>query len=171
MIFIELILQSDWSSKQPRWRWGVWCGEIQICKCALNRIVCTGNLTSTRKTLEDVIEALYSLEGMPPKRRRVQGREEADGAVVSKRPRKKSAWKMPPPLPAGEVLSDFEKKQWVLGTSVGKGGFGEIYLAAPHGSSASVASAKHVLKIVSGISAYKLRAGVLACMVCYPGAS
>lgn len=89
---------------------------------------------------------------MPPKRRRVHGREEADGAVVSKRPRKKGAWKMPPPLPAGEVLRDFDKKQWVLGTSVGKGGFGEIYLAAPHGSSASVASAKHVIKIVSVVA-------------------
>ena len=89
---------------------------------------------------------------MPPKRRRVQGREESDGAVVSKRPRKKGAWKMPPPLPAGEVLRDFNKKQWVLGTSVGKGGFGEIYLAAPHGSSASVASAKHVIKIVSVVA-------------------
>lgn len=91
---------------------------------------------------------------MPPKRVRARGREEADGGVVSKKQkavvRKKGTWKMPPPLPAGEVLSDFGKKQWVIGASVGKGGFGEIYLAAPHGSSASVAVARHVIKIVSG---------------------
>lgn len=91
---------------------------------------------------------------MPPKRVRARGRDEADGGVVSKKQkavvRKKGTWKMPPPLPAGEVLSDFGKKQWVIGASVGKGGFGEIYLAAPHGSSASVAVARHVIKIVSG---------------------
>ena len=91
---------------------------------------------------------------MPPKRARARGSEEADGGVVSKKPkavgRKKGARKMPPPLPAGEVLSDFSKKEWVIGASVGKGGFGEIYLAAPQGSSASMTVARHVIKIVSG---------------------
>ena len=57
---------------------------------------------------------------------------------------------MPPPLPKGEVLTDAIKKgQWVIGTSIGKGGFGEIYMANKHGSS-SAANAQFVIKIVSG---------------------
>ncbi len=56
---------------------------------------------------------------------------------------------MPPPLPKGEVLTDAIKKgQWVIGASIGKGGFGEIYLADKHGSS-SAANAQFVIKIVS----------------------
>ena len=37
---------------------------------------------------------------------------------------------MPAPLPKNEVLADTGKKKWVLGPSIGKGGFGEIYAAA-----------------------------------------
>ncbi|EFA10442.1 serine/threonine-protein kinase VRK1 [Tribolium castaneum] len=48
-----------------------------------------------------------------------------------KKPRKKATtgYKMPEPLPAGEVLVDVGKNQWRLGPSIGKGGFGEIYAA------------------------------------------
>lgn len=56
--------------------------------------------------------------------------------------------KCPPPLPTGQVLTDLAKGRWILGTSVGKGGFGEIYLASPEGSSVTQAAAKHVVKIV-----------------------
>jgi len=40
---------------------------------------------------------------------------------------------MPDHLPPGTLLSDLSKKQWVLGQSVGTGGFGEIYLATEGG--------------------------------------
>lgn len=39
-------------------------------------------------------------------------------------------YKMPPPLPKNEVLTDTGKRKWLLGPSIGKGGFGEIYAAA-----------------------------------------
>ena len=92
---------------------------------------------------------------MPP-RRVVKSKVDAcdgDDTGSSKKPKappkKRGGRKMPPPLPPGEVLTDLAKGRWVLGTSVGKGGFGEIYLAAPEGSNASLAVAKHVVKIVS----------------------
>ena len=53
---------------------------------------------------------------------------------------------MPPPLPKGEVFEDILKIQWLLGSSVGKGGFGEIYLATR--MSASSSKAEYVIKIV-----------------------
>ena len=56
-------------------------------------------------------------------------------------------YKMPPPIPKGEVLTDLRKNKWNLGTSVGKGGFGEIYTACPSGK--SIDRAQHVIKIVS----------------------
>lgn len=65
-------------------------------------------------------------------------------------PPKKNGRKMPPPLPEREVLTDHSKKKWVIGTSIGKGGFGEIYLATPQGNGkkASSEKAEHVIKIV-----------------------
>lgn len=62
--------------------------------------------------------------------------------------KKFGARKMPPPLPKGEVLTDSVKKQqWVIGASIGTGGFGEIYIAAQKGR--DLANAEHVIKIVS----------------------
>ena len=58
----------------------------------------------------------------------------------------KKAYKMPPHLPEGEVFEDIQKIQWLLGSSVGKGGFGEIYLATRMTASAS--KAEYVIKIV-----------------------
>lgn len=90
---------------------------------------------------------------MPPKRKAGAGARkeatdsESDAPPKKKpcpRPKKNGPYKMPPPLPAGEVLTDILKHSWVLGDSVGKGGFGEIYRAAPAGKSAS----DHVIKIV-----------------------
>lgn len=59
--------------------------------------------------------------------------------------KKSRAYKMPPPLPAGELLTDMSKHCWRLGESVGKGGFGEIYRAVPVGSAQD---SHHVIKIV-----------------------
>ena len=62
---------------------------------------------------------------------------------------KQVARKMPPPLPKGEVVIDaIEKRKWTVGSSIGKGGFGEIYTASKHGSS-SGGNAEFVIKIVS----------------------
>lgn len=56
--------------------------------------------------------------------------------------------KMAPPIPRGEVVTDpLNKQDWVLGVSIGKGGFGEIYLTAPKGKDTK--NADHVMKIVS----------------------
>lgn len=94
---------------------------------------------------------------MPPKRKagagaRKEGTDSESDAPPKKkpcpRPKKNGPYKMPPPLPAGEVLTDILKHSWVLGDSVGKGGFGEIYRAAPAGKSASAQHADHVIKIV-----------------------
>ena len=38
------------------------------------------------------------------------------------------AYKLPESIPAGEILKDLYKKEWKLGPTVGKGGFGELYL-------------------------------------------
>ncbi|CAG9829101.1 unnamed protein product [Diabrotica balteata] len=50
--------------------------------------------------------------------------------------KKKAAngYKLPEPFTEGEVLEDVAKKKWILGPSIGKGGFGEIYSAKEYGS-------------------------------------
>lgn len=100
---------------------------------------------------------------MPPKRqdgKKVTGAKDsvpqAKRPCVSKPKAKKSGpYKMPPPLPAGEVISDMAKRSWKLGVSVGKGGFGEIYRAAPLGPSAASQLADHVIKIVGPVMMYQ----------------
>ncbi|XP_043277957.1 serine/threonine-protein kinase VRK1-like [Venturia canescens] len=56
------------------------------------------------------------------------------GKGVKKAPKKKGAngYKLPDPIPKGEIIIDLSKKQWILGESIGIGGFGEIYSAAPY---------------------------------------
>lgn len=66
----------------------------------------------------------------------------AAGKVVRKK--KVNGYVMPDPLPSGEILQDLQKKNWKLGKSIGKGGFGEIYSAQEVGSK----TADHVVKIV-----------------------
>ncbi|KAF6208249.1 hypothetical protein GE061_016701 [Apolygus lucorum] len=53
--------------------------------------------------------------------------------AAAAKPRKKKAngYKFPDKLPKGEILKDTAMKEWILGDSVGQGGFGEIYSAAP----------------------------------------
>jgi len=49
-------------------------------------------------------------------------------AKVAKRaPKKKGGYLMPESIPAGEILTDISKNQWILGKSIGVGGFGEVY--------------------------------------------
>ena len=45
--------------------------------------------------------------------------------------KKKTAggYKMPAHMPPGTLLTDLAKRSWELGSSVGSGGFGELYLA------------------------------------------
>jgi hypothetical protein len=38
-----------------------------------------------------------------------------------------NGYKLPDPIPVGEILRDVTKKEWQIGPSVGVGGFGEIY--------------------------------------------
>lgn len=51
--------------------------------------------------------------------------------VAKKAPRKAAnGYKLPEPIPKGEVLRDVKKQKWIIGPSIGIGGFGEIYSAA-----------------------------------------
>ena len=63
---------------------------------------------------------------MPAKKRNVEG---TDGIAPSKpkKGKKPKPYKMPPPLPKGEIFTALDKSQWKTDVSVGKGGFGEIY--------------------------------------------
>lgn len=48
--------------------------------------------------------------------------------AAKKAPRKKAnGYKLPDPIPKGEIVTDLKKQQWILGSSIGVGGFGEIY--------------------------------------------
>ena len=97
---------------------------------------------------------------MPAKRKAAaRGRKEAIDSEEESPKRKKAcppkprakksgAYKMPPPLPRGEELTDLAKQSWKLEQSIGKGGFGEIYRAVPVGSTQG---ADYVIKIVSNI--------------------
>ena len=49
------------------------------------------------------------------------------GRAVKKAPKKKNGYKLPDPIPRGEIITDISKKQWIIGESIGLGGFGEIY--------------------------------------------
>ncbi|XP_046734789.1 serine/threonine-protein kinase VRK1-like [Diprion similis] len=56
------------------------------------------------------------------------------GKGAKKAPKKKGAngYKLPDPIPNGEILTDMAKKRWIIGPSIGVGGFGEIYSAASY---------------------------------------
>ena len=68
---------------------------------------------------------------MPPKKKLVNGR------------------RMAPSMPKGETVTDIVKKQWVIWSSIGKGGFGQIYLAFQSGKNKTDDNAEYVIKIVS----------------------
>jgi len=46
---------------------------------------------------------------------------------AKKVPKKKNVYEMPETIPAGEILTDMKKGEWILGKSIGVGGFGEGY--------------------------------------------
>lgn len=50
-------------------------------------------------------------------------------AVAKKPTKKKNGYEAPKKLKAGTILIDSAKKKWKIGTSIGSGGFGEIYSA------------------------------------------
>ena len=57
-------------------------------------------------------------------------KESADRVATLPVPRiAENGYRLPDPLPAGLVLTDSTKRQWILGKSIGCGGFGEIYCA------------------------------------------
>lgn len=58
-----------------------------------------------------------SFSKMPPKK--------ADGVKKARAPAKR---KLAEEFPSGEVLTDNAKKKWKLGSAVGQGGFGLLYL-------------------------------------------
>ncbi|CAG9564435.1 unnamed protein product [Danaus chrysippus] len=65
-------------------------------------------------------------------------------------PKKKTnGYKMPAPIPVGEVINDpISKKKWRIGPSIGVGGFGEIYSACEHdGSPKKASNYPYVVKI------------------------
>ncbi|XP_014253110.1 serine/threonine-protein kinase VRK1 [Cimex lectularius] len=72
--------------------------------------------------------------------------EKAASAVKAK-PRKANGYKFPEKLPEGQILKDVMKKEWILGPSIGKGGFGEIYCAARYENGKFDKSYPFVVKI------------------------
>uniref|UniRef100_A0A9J8BGE6 non-specific serine/threonine protein kinase n=1 Tax=Cyprinus carpio carpio TaxID=630221 RepID=A0A9J8BGE6_CYPCA len=74
---------------------------------------------------------------MPPK-------SKADGAKKARVPAKR---KLAEEFPPGEVLTDNAKKKWKLGSAVGQGGFGLLYLANEDSSGSVGADAPYVIKV------------------------
>ncbi|KAJ8715317.1 hypothetical protein PYW08_005298 [Mythimna loreyi] len=71
------------------------------------------------------------------------------GRVKKAAPKKKAAgYKMPAPIPTGEVIKDnIFKKEWRIGPSIGVGGFGEIYSACDHTLKAKGSDYPYAIKI------------------------
>ncbi|CAH0588801.1 unnamed protein product [Chrysodeixis includens] len=71
------------------------------------------------------------------------------GRVKKAAPKKKGAgYKMPAPIPTGEVIKDtLFKKEWRIGPSIGVGGFGEIYSACDHTIKAKGSDYPYAIKI------------------------
>lgn len=57
-----------------------------------------------------------------------------------------NGYRLPDPLPPGEALIDNMKNTWILGESIGVGGFGEIY-SAKEGSSSGSDDYDYVIKV------------------------
>jgi vaccinia related kinase len=57
--------------------------------------------------------------------------QKATKAVPLKKPARKrkaaNGYKLPDPIPMGEIIRGVNKKEWQIGSSIGVGGFGEIY--------------------------------------------
>ncbi|CAD6223112.1 GSCOCG00005400001-RA-CDS [Cotesia congregata] len=55
--------------------------------------------------------------------------------------------RLPARLPSGEILTDITQKEWKLGSRLGCGGFGDIYLASDDVNKTVGQDAKYVIKI------------------------
>ncbi|XP_010704659.1 serine/threonine-protein kinase VRK2 isoform X2 [Meleagris gallopavo] len=62
-------------------------------------------------------------------------------------PKERGRGKLPVPLPRDTILKDTEGKTWRLGSQIGQGGFGLIYLASPHTHVPVEDDAMHVIKV------------------------
>ncbi|XP_040524710.1 serine/threonine-protein kinase VRK2 isoform X2 [Gallus gallus] len=62
-------------------------------------------------------------------------------------PKERGRGKLPAPLPRDMILKDTEGKTWRLGSQIGQGGFGLIYLASPHIHVPVEDDAMHVIKV------------------------
>jgi len=63
------------------------------------------------------------------------------------RPRGSNGFKLPDPIPEGEVLTDMTKQKWKLGKSIGVGGFGEVYVASSNVKGKVGKGAKYCIKV------------------------
>lgn len=82
---------------------------------------------------------------MAPKRPAKAGSK--SGVATPKKRVAANGFKLPDPIPAGQVITDMSKKTWVLGHSIGQGGFGEIYLASDDPSRPVCETDKYVVKV------------------------
>ncbi|XP_033105041.1 serine/threonine-protein kinase VRK1-like [Anneissia japonica] len=70
------------------------------------------------------------------------------GSKATAKPKKPKAYKLPKPLPEGEILTEHSgKRKWRIGSIIGQGGFGYIYLASDNVNTKVKADAEYVLKI------------------------
>ncbi|XP_071522031.1 serine/threonine-protein kinase VRK1-like isoform X2 [Panulirus ornatus] len=58
-----------------------------------------------------------------------------------------NGYKLPDPIESGVKVTDVGRKQWVIGRSIGVGGFGEIYLASEEVDKPVSTSAGYVIKV------------------------
>lgn len=76
----------------------------------------------------------------------------ANASKVAKKPaakKKGNGYQMPEKIPLGEILTDLSKQQWRIGTSIGSGGFGDIYCANKADASKKSDDFPYVVKVVS----------------------
>lgn len=87
---------------------------------------------STKRSKKEIVNNPLS----PPKKVKTVGTKAAAGPAA---PRiAPNGYKLPDPIPFGEVMTDSTKNQWTIGTSIGCGGFGEIYAAKPAGDKTEI---------------------------------
>ncbi|NXS80409.1 VRK2 kinase, partial [Erpornis zantholeuca] len=75
--------------------------------------------------------------------------------------------KLPVPLPKDMILKDTEGKTWRLGSQIGQGGFGLIYLASPQTQVPVEDDAVHVIKVVMAEKTPQIWSSQLPLTQCY----
>lgn len=86
-------------------------------------------------------------------RKATAAKANASKAAAKKPAAKKKAngYQMPEKITAGEILTDLSKQQWRIGTTIGSGGFGDIYCANKADGSKKTDDYPFVVKVVSGV--------------------